>query len=227
MSSEKHLFRKCSDVISASTWTSATTIDVERDVPRTTTSSPEDPSASKSSTSAQAVEERRERLGSGCTSSEPEEDPEPRASQVGRTDARHRTAATSTTGGTRPHTSGCSAAPLALSTVGTPGEGAGTVAVAAADEEDEDVDDSQTQSGRPTGASGTVTGAERSADGTVTPGGGAATSGRQPGDAEGVAAANGTSTSSPTESTPTGSGGKSCTRNRFTGATAAPEPPAA
>ncbi|XP_069191469.1 protein SPT2 homolog [Procambarus clarkii] len=206
---------------SAGTWTSATTIDKEREAPGTTTSSPEDPPALKSSTSAQAVEERRERLSSGRTSLEPEADPEPRASQGARTDARHRTAAASTTGGTGPHTSRCSAASPAPSTAVTPGKGAGPVAAA------EDVDDLQRPFGRPTGAAGTGTGAGRSADGTVTTRGGAASSGGPPGDAGGAASANGTSTSSPTESTPTGRGGKSSSQNRFRGATAAPEHPAA
>ncbi|XP_069189225.1 protein SPT2 homolog [Procambarus clarkii] len=206
---------------SAGTWTSATTIDVEREAPGTTTASPKDPPASKSPTSAQAVEECRECLDSSCTSSEPEADPEPRASQAMPTDGHRRTA-----GGTGLHTSGCSTAPSAPSTAVTPGEGAGPVA-AAGDEEVEDVNDSQRPSGRPTGAAGTATGAGRLADVTVTPRGGDASSGGPPGDAGGAASANGTSTSSPTESTPTGSGGKSSSWNRFTGVTAAPEHSAA
>ncbi|XP_069179039.1 CCR4-NOT transcription complex subunit 3-like [Procambarus clarkii] len=193
---------------------------------RSTTSSPEDPPASKSPTSAQAVEDRRDRLGSGRTSSEPEADPEPQASQAVRTDARRMTAAASTAGGTGPHTTGRSAAPPAPSSAETPGEGTGPDA-AAGDEEDEDVADTQRPSGRPPGAAVTATGAGRSADGTGTPEGGAAPSGGLLGDAGGAAAANGTSTSSPTESTPTGSGGKSSSWNRFTGATAASEHPAA
>ncbi|XP_069192618.1 uncharacterized protein [Procambarus clarkii] len=196
------------------------------DASRSTTSSPEDSPASKSPTSAQAVEDRRDRLGSGRTSSEPEADPESWASQAVRTDARRITAAASTAGGTGPHTTGRSTAPPppAPSSAETPGEG---LDAAAGDEEDEDVDDTQRPSGRPPGAAVTATGAGRSADGTRTPGGGAAPSGGLLGDAGGAAAANGTSTSSPTESTPIGSYGKSSSWNRFTGVTAASEHPAA
>ncbi|XP_069177512.1 uncharacterized protein [Procambarus clarkii] len=127
----------------ADTWTSATTSDVEREAPGTATSLPEAPPAPKSFTTAQAVVER---LGTGRTSSLPEADPEPRASQTVRTDARHSTAAASTTGGTGPHTTGCSAAPPAPSTAVTPGEGSGPGAAA---RDEEDVDDSQRPSGRP------------------------------------------------------------------------------
>nr|XP_045587417.1 vasodilator-stimulated phosphoprotein-like [Procambarus clarkii] len=114
------------------------------------------------------------------------------------------TAAASTAGGTGPHITGRSTAPPAPSSAETPSEGAGPDA-AAGDKEDEDVDDTQRLSGRPPGAAVTATGAGRSADGTGTPGGGAAPSGGLLGDAGEAAAANGTSTSSPTESTPTGS----------------------
>ncbi|XP_069165480.1 uncharacterized protein [Procambarus clarkii] len=79
----------------------------------------------KSLTLAQAVDERLERLGTDWISSEPEADPETRAPPAGRTDARRRTAAASTTGETGPHTAGGFAATPAPSTGGTRGEDAG------------------------------------------------------------------------------------------------------
>ncbi|XP_069181791.1 uncharacterized protein [Procambarus clarkii] len=91
---------------SADTWTSATTNFGVNDASGTTPSTPEDPQSLNSPTSAQADDERRERLGTGLRSSEPEADSETRAPLAGRTDARRRTAAASTTGGTGPHTSG-------------------------------------------------------------------------------------------------------------------------
>ncbi|XP_069167103.1 secreted protein C-like [Procambarus clarkii] len=96
--------------------------------------SPADPQASKSPTSAQAEDESRERLSSGRTSSDPEADSETRATQAGRTDARHRTAASSTTWGTRPGTGGSAGSTPSPSKAGTAGKGAGTGSDAVEDE---------------------------------------------------------------------------------------------
>ncbi|XP_069179589.1 podocalyxin-like [Procambarus clarkii] len=211
--------------LSAGTWTSATTIGVEHEAPGTTTSSPEDPPASKSSTSAQAVEECRERFGSGRTSLEPEADPEPWVSRRANRRPLKNGSSLNHRWNRAAHIRMLrSPPPPPPSTQHLRDNWRGPVA---GDEEDENVGDLQRPSGRLTGAAGTATGAGRSANGTVTSGGGAGSSGVPPGDVGGAASANGTSTPSPTESTPTGSGGKSSSQNRFTGATAAPDHPAA
>ncbi|XP_069195403.1 uncharacterized protein [Procambarus clarkii] len=82
----------------AGTWTSATTD--ECDATGISPPSLEDPPSSNSPASSQS-EDRRERLGAGRTSTEPDVDPETRSTQAGRTDALRRTAASSTTQGTR------------------------------------------------------------------------------------------------------------------------------
>ncbi|XP_069189910.1 uncharacterized protein [Procambarus clarkii] len=179
----------------AGTWTSATTVVTECDSSITTPSLPEDPPASKSPTSAQAVDERRIRLGSGHTSSEPGADPEPWAPQAGRTDARHRTAAASATGGMGLHTAGGFAATPSTSTAEIQGEGA-----AAGDVEDADDEDVQRAPGRSSGAAETSTGARRPSEGKTTPGEGATTAGSAQGDTEGATVDNGMATSPPTES---------------------------
>ncbi|XP_069159843.1 uncharacterized protein [Procambarus clarkii] len=114
----------------AGTYTSTSTNHGAIDASGSTPSTPEDPQSLNSPTSAQADDECLERLGSGRRSSEPEADSETRPPPAGRTDARRRTAAASTTGGTRSHTAGGTAATPAPSTAGTRGEDAGPGAAA-------------------------------------------------------------------------------------------------
>ncbi|XP_069181783.1 mucin-1-like [Procambarus clarkii] len=109
----------------AGIWTSATTNCKNSGASGTAPSTPEDPQSLNSPTTTQAEDERRERLGTGRTSSEPEADPETQEPPARRTDAQCRTVAASTTGGTGPHTAGGSAATPAPSTAGTRGEDAG------------------------------------------------------------------------------------------------------
>ncbi|XP_069176264.1 mucin-13-like [Procambarus clarkii] len=116
--------------------TSAVT--VVRNITGATPPSPAESQATKSPTSVHAEDERRERLGSGRTSSDPEADSETRTTQAGRTDARRRTAASSTTWGTRPGTGGSAGSTPTPSTAGTDGEGAGTGSDAA--EEDGEIE---------------------------------------------------------------------------------------
>ncbi|XP_069173006.1 LOW QUALITY PROTEIN: uncharacterized protein [Procambarus clarkii] len=125
--------------------------------------------------SSQAV--HLECFGFGRTLSEPVAEPESRASQGSRTDARRRTAAASTIGG--PATTPPS------STAGTHGESEGTGAAAG---EDEDGGDMKRVSGRLTGAPGTPTGAGRPTDGSTSSGGEATTTGGSRGteDAAGI-----------------------------------------
>ncbi|XP_069157027.1 apomucin-like [Procambarus clarkii] len=153
---------------SAGTWTSATTNCGASDASGTTPSTPEDPQSLNSPTSAQADDERRERLGTGLRSSEPEADFVLRSSV-----AHRRTAAASTTGGTGPHTSRASTAIPAPSTAGTRGEDAGPGAAAEVGGAHSDA--SQGATGRSTGA--TATGAGVASDGTATSGGGSMTTG--------------------------------------------------
>ncbi|XP_069184599.1 uncharacterized protein [Procambarus clarkii] len=197
---------------SAGTWTSATTNYGASDASGTTPSTPEDPQSLNSPTSAQADDERWERLGTGLRSSEPEADSETRAPLAGRTDARRRTAAASTTGGTGPHTSGAPTATPAPSTAGSRGEDAGPGA--AAEVGCVHGDALQRATGRSTGA--TATGAGVASDGTATSGGGSMTTGGTSGDAGEASATNGMLTSSPPESSSRGSGGKSSSRNKLT-----------
>ncbi|XP_069179550.1 uncharacterized protein [Procambarus clarkii] len=106
--------------------------------------SPEGPHSSKSPMSAHTEEEeRREHLGSGRTSSDPEADSATRATLAGRTDTRHSTAASSNTWDTRPCTGGSAGSTPAPSTAGTDGEGAGT-RTDVAEEELEDKGSEQT-----------------------------------------------------------------------------------
>ncbi|XP_069181254.1 CCR4-NOT transcription complex subunit 3-like [Procambarus clarkii] len=189
-----------------------------------TPSSPEDPQSSNLPTSTQAEEERRERFGSGHTSSDPEADSETHATQAGQTDAGRRTAASSTTWGTRPGTGGGALPTLEPSTAGTHGKGAGTDA---AGEELEDGRAVQRAVERPTGTPMTPTGAGRAPDGDTTSGGEATTTGGAPVDTGGIASAKETFTSTPTEASSTGSGGKSSSLKRFTCTTAGAEHPAA
>ncbi|XP_069169884.1 loricrin-like [Procambarus clarkii] len=144
---------------------------------------------------------------------------------AGRTDARRRTAAASTTGGTGPHTAGGSTATSSPSTVGTRGEDTGPGS--AAKDEVADSDASQGAPGRPTEAAGPMTGAGEASDGTTTCGGGSATTGGMLGDTGGASSANGKFTSSPLESSSRGSSGKSSSWNKFTGATGSAVHPAA
>ncbi|XP_069194656.1 uncharacterized protein [Procambarus clarkii] len=173
---------------------------------------PADPQASKAPMSAHAEEERRERLGSGRTSSDPEADSETCATQARRTDVRRRTAASSTTWGTRPGTGGSAGSTPSPSTAGTDGEGAGTGSDAAEDElEDggvraegsrkDPLDNSQSRM---------ITRRRHNLRRRGDNNRGAS------GDTGGTSAAEETSTS--TESSSTGSGGKSTSLKRFTGA---------
>ncbi|XP_069190239.1 uncharacterized protein [Procambarus clarkii] len=132
----------------AGTWTSATT--EECDTSGTTPPSLEDPPSSNSPTSAQA-EDCQERLGIGCTSSEPDGDPETRSTQTGQTDTLRRTAASSATRGSRSSTVGGPTATPAPNTAWAHGEGAVTGTTA---EEREDGGAWQTGAGRTTGTSG-------------------------------------------------------------------------
>ncbi|XP_069181790.1 apomucin-like [Procambarus clarkii] len=209
----------------AGTWTSTSTNRGANGAFGPTPSTSEDSQSLKSPTSAQANYERLERLGSGRISSELEADPETRAPLAGRTDARRSTAVASTTGRTGPHTAGGTAATPAPSTGGTRGEDAGPGSTAK--DEEANGDASQRLPGRSTGAAGPETRSGGTSDGTATLGGGSATTGGTLGDAGGASAANGTLASSPPSSSSRGSGGKSSSRNKFTGATGSAVHPAA
>ncbi|XP_069171600.1 uncharacterized protein [Procambarus clarkii] len=128
--------------------------------------------------------------------------------------------------GTGPHTAEGSAATPAPSTSGTRVTDTGTGA--ASEDEGEESDATQGAPGRPTGAAWTVTGSGRPTDGTSIPGGGSATTGGTSGVTGGAAAANRTRTSlSSPETASNGSGGKSSSRNKLTGAAGASEHPTA
>ncbi|XP_069169548.1 submandibular gland secretory Glx-rich protein CA-like [Procambarus clarkii] len=88
------------------TWTSATTVSGESDASGTSPSTSQDAQSLNSPTSAKAEEERRERLSTGCTPSEPDAEPETQATWAGRTDTRRRMAAASTEGETGPRIAG-------------------------------------------------------------------------------------------------------------------------
>ncbi|XP_069178223.1 uncharacterized protein [Procambarus clarkii] len=205
----------------AGTCTSATA--VECDASGATPLSPEEPQSPNLPTSAQAEEERQERLGSGRTSSDPDAESETRVTQAGRTDAHRRTAASSIIWGTRPGTGGGAIPTPAPSTAGTHDKGAGTDA---ADEELEDGRAVQKAVMRSTGTPGTPTRAGRAPDGdTISEE--VKTTGGTPVDTGGISSAKETFTSTPTEASSTGSGGKSSSLKRFMDTTAGAEHPAA
>ncbi|XP_069175405.1 period circadian protein [Procambarus clarkii] len=158
----------------------------------------------------------------------PEAEPEVWRTHGGRTGARRKTSAVSTTWGNGPNTSGGPARTPPPSTTGTSsrdgdtgatGEGRGAGA--------EDGGDVEGASRRSTAALGTPSGTgHQTEDGTITgiqapPRSGA------PSDTGRDTAVKGSSTTSPTESSSTASREKSSSRKRFNGATTSAEHPAA